>query len=69
MSARDISDVAQEPQVLDNALFSLEALANGMAISPTALAALFQKFESRRFQPSADSCTRSWCFPAAIGIA
>jgi hypothetical protein len=38
MSARNISDVAQERQVLDNALFSLQALASCMAIPPTALA-------------------------------
>lgn len=37
MSARDISEVAQERQVLDNALFSLQALASCMAIPPTAL--------------------------------
>jgi len=37
MSARDICDVAQERQVLDNALFSLQALASCMAIPPTAL--------------------------------
>lgn len=37
MSAREISDVAQERQVLDNALFSLQALAHCMAIPPTAL--------------------------------
>ena len=37
-SARDISNVAQERQVLDNALFSLQALARCMAIPTTALA-------------------------------
>jgi hypothetical protein len=37
-SARDLSDVvAQERQALDNALFSLQALAGCMAIPPTAV--------------------------------
>ena len=36
-SARDVSDVAQERQVLDNALFQLQALASCMAIPSTAL--------------------------------
>jgi hypothetical protein len=42
MSARDSSDVSQERQVLDNALFSLQALASCMAIPPTVWRELFR---------------------------
>lgn len=39
ISANNISDIAQERQVLDNALFSLQALASCMALPPGAISA------------------------------